>query len=104
MEKIAIEDVEVRNNPLGVHGEGRPVSGALGTEHVAMNFFRLQPGESFSGGLHTRHDQEELFSVESGTATFEVGRERDTRPAGEPRAEPAGRDATRERETVDAGG
>ncbi len=37
----------------------------------------LEPGESFSGGLHTHHDQEEVFYVESGTATFEVGVERE---------------------------
>ncbi|WP_255196571.1 cupin domain-containing protein [Halorarius litoreus] len=77
MEKVDIDDVPVQNSPLGVHSERRPVSSALGTEEFAMNFFRLQPGESFSGGLHTHHDQEEVFYVEEGTATFEIGRERE---------------------------
>ncbi|MFC7236044.1 cupin domain-containing protein [Halosegnis marinus] len=77
MKKTAIDDVDVQNNPLGVHSERRPVSAVLGTEDFAMNFFRLQPGESFSGGLHTHHDQEEVFYVEEGEATFTVGRDRD---------------------------
>jgi mannose-6-phosphate isomerase-like protein (cupin superfamily) len=78
MEKVAIEDVEVQNSPLGVHSVRKPVSAALGTEHFAMNYFELAPGESFSGGLHTHHDQEEVFYVESGRCTFTVGLERET--------------------------
>lgn len=77
MEKVTIDDVDIRNSPLGVHSERRPVSDALNTESFAMNFFRLAPNESFSGGLHTHHDQEEVFFVESGVATFEIGQERD---------------------------
>lgn len=77
MEKVAIDDVDIQNSPLGVHSERRPVSAALGTTSFAMNFFRLDPGESFSGGLHTHHDQEEVFYVETGTATFEVSRDRE---------------------------
>jgi len=37
-----------------------------------MNYFELEPGESFSGGLHAHHDQEEVFYVQSGEATFDV--------------------------------
>ncbi|WP_255150250.1 cupin domain-containing protein [Halorarius halobius] len=77
MEKVSIDEVPVENSPLGVHSERRPVSAALGTESFAMNFFRLEPGESFSGGLHTHHDQEEVFYVEEGSATFQVGRDRE---------------------------
>jgi quercetin dioxygenase-like cupin family protein len=78
METVAIEDVDVQVNPLQVHDVRKPVSQALGTEHVAMNYFELSPGDSFSGGLHRHNDQEEIFYVESGTAEFEVGRERET--------------------------
>jgi len=78
MKKVAIDEVDTQPNPLDVHEIRRPVTQALGAEHVAMNYFELAPGESFSGGLHTHHDQEELFYVESGTAEFEVGRERET--------------------------
>jgi uncharacterized cupin superfamily protein len=77
MEKVAIEDVENEVNPMRVHSVRRPVSRALGTEHFAMNYFELEPGESFSGGMHTHHDQEEVFYVQEGTATFET-------PDGEP--------------------
>ncbi|KAB7514876.1 cupin domain-containing protein [Halosegnis rubeus] len=78
MDHTSIDDVGIQNNPLGVHSERRPVSDALDTSDFAMNFFRLQPGESFSGGLHTHHDQEEVFYVEEGEATFTVGRDGDT--------------------------
>jgi uncharacterized cupin superfamily protein len=79
MEKVAIDDVDIETSPLGVHSVRRPVSRALGTSDFAMNYFELEPGDSFSGGLHTHHDQEEVFHVQEGTATFEVGRDRETR-------------------------
>ncbi|WP_049996418.1 cupin domain-containing protein [Halococcus sediminicola] len=77
MEKVTIDDVPVVNNPLGVHSVRKPVSRDLGTTDFAMNYFELEPGDSFSGGLHAHHDQEEVFYIEEGTATFEVGRERE---------------------------
>ena len=78
MRKIAIDDVDIEVSPLNVHSVRRPVSDALGTEHFAMNYFELEPGESFSGGLHTHHDQEEVFYIQSGEATFDVADEPDT--------------------------
>jgi mannose-6-phosphate isomerase-like protein (cupin superfamily)/ribosomal protein S27AE len=78
MRKVAIDDVENVPNPLGVHSVRRPVSDALGTENFAMNYLELEPGESFSGGLHAHHDQEEVFYVQSGTATFELTEEPDS--------------------------
>ncbi|MFT4903740.1 MAG: mannose-6-phosphate isomerase-like protein (cupin superfamily) [Natronomonas sp.] len=78
MRKVAIDEVDIELSPLGVHSVRRPVSDALGTEHFAMNYFELEPGESFSGGLHTHHDQEEVFYVQSGEATFEVADEPDS--------------------------
>ena len=77
MKKVAIDEVRNEVNPLQVHDTRRPVSDALGTEHVAMNYFELGPGDSFSGGLHTHHDQEEIFYVEEGEVVFEVGLERE---------------------------
>ena len=77
MEKVSIDEVRNEVNPLQVHEVRRPVSDELGTEHVAMNYFELEPGDSFSGGLHTHHDQEEVFYIEEGTAAFEVGKERE---------------------------
>jgi quercetin dioxygenase-like cupin family protein len=78
MEKVSIDEVDTQLSPLGVHSVRKPVSTALGTEHFAMNYFELEPDESFSGGLHTHHDQEEVFHVVEGEVEFEVGLERDT--------------------------
>ncbi|MFC7212035.1 cupin domain-containing protein [Natronoarchaeum sp. GCM10025321] len=78
MEKVRIDDVEDELSPLGVHSVRKPVSAVLGATEFAMNYFELEPGESFSGGLHTHHDQEEVFYVEEGTATFDVGIERES--------------------------
>lgn len=78
MKKQAIEDARVVLSPLDIHSERRPISYELGTTDFTMNFFRLEPGESTSGLLHTHHDQEEVFYVEEGTATFTVGTDRKT--------------------------
>jgi len=72
MEKVSLDDVRIENNPLKVHSVRKPISDALGTDDFAVNYFELQPGESFSGGMHRHHDQEELFYVLEGTATFET--------------------------------
>jgi len=72
MEKVPLDDVEIENNPLGVHSHRKPLSQVLGTEEFACVYFELQPGDSFSGGMHRHHDQEELFYIIEGTATFET--------------------------------
>lgn len=72
MEKIAIDEVDIQTNPMEVHSVRRPISQALGFTDFAMNYFELEPGESFSGGMHTHHDQEEVFYVQEGTATFDT--------------------------------
>ena len=72
MEKVPIDDVEIETNPMDVHSIRRPISQALGFTDFAMNYFELGPGESFSGGFHTHHDQEEVFYVQEGTATFDT--------------------------------
>ena len=74
MEKIAVDDVEVVPHPMGVNTERRPISDALGTDDVTVVHYALQPDEQFSGGIHTHHDQEEVFVILEGSATFEVGR------------------------------
>jgi len=45
MRKVAIDDVDIEVSPLKVHSVRRPVSDALGTEHFAMNYFELEPGD-----------------------------------------------------------
>ncbi|MFC6836305.1 cupin domain-containing protein [Halomarina ordinaria] len=72
MKKVALDEVRNEPNPLQVHEVRKPVSKVLDTSDFAMNYFELDAGESFSGGLHTHHDQEEVFYIQEGTATFEV--------------------------------
>ena len=70
MEHIEIDEVETGG--FGRDAEMRPLTDALGTEDMAINHYRLDPGEGFSGGLHAHLDQEEVFVILSGTATFET--------------------------------
>jgi|AntRauTorcE11898_2_1112593.scaffolds.fasta_scaffold13863_2 uncharacterized cupin superfamily protein len=46
------------------------VSEALGTTDLAINRYRLSPGEGLPGGLHAHLDQEEVFVVLEGELTF----------------------------------
>lgn len=73
MERVTIEDIEAEPHPMGVNRERRPITDALGAEHMTAVHYELEPGEQFSGGLHTHHDQEEMFYVIEGNATFEYG-------------------------------
>jgi quercetin dioxygenase-like cupin family protein len=73
MERVTIEDIEAEPHPMGVNRERRPITDAVGAEHMTAVHYKLDPGEQFSGGLHTHHDQEEMFYVMAGTATFEYG-------------------------------
>ncbi|MFB6310069.1 MAG: cupin domain-containing protein [Salinirussus sp.] len=45
---------------------------ALSLSDAAINYYELGPGDGFSGGLHTHTDQEEIFVILEGTATFET--------------------------------
>lgn len=72
MQKRAIDDVEDVPHFMGINSRRKPLSRAIEGMGFAMVHFELDPGEAFSGGLHTHHDQEELFYVMEGTATFEV--------------------------------
>jgi mannose-6-phosphate isomerase-like protein (cupin superfamily) len=76
MEHISIDDVE----PQAMGGgdlDRRGLAEALGAENVAVNRYALDPGENFSGGMHAHLDQEEIFYVVSGEATFETAPEPD---------------------------
>ncbi|MFC7096010.1 cupin domain-containing protein [Halobaculum marinum] len=70
MEHVDIDAVEESGFGNGV--SVRRLTGALGAEDLAINHYQLEPGEGFSGGMHTHLDQEELFVILSGTATFET--------------------------------
>ncbi|WP_227355353.1 cupin domain-containing protein [Haladaptatus salinisoli] len=69
MRKVAVEAVDSFVSAADVF---RPLSAALGTERVAVNYYELAPGDSFGFCYHRHHEQEEVFYVQSGTATFET--------------------------------
>lgn len=69
MEKVTIDDLD---NWMGPAEVKRPVGSALGTEHMGIRFYELEPGDSTAFGYHAHADQEELFYVLDGTLTFET--------------------------------
>lgn len=69
MRTVRVRDIDSLMGPASVK---RPVSKALWTENVAINYYELDPGESFAFGYHAHADQEEIFYVLEGTATFET--------------------------------
>jgi quercetin dioxygenase-like cupin family protein len=72
MQKVTVDDLEAVPHFMGANTTRRPLSRAIEGMGFAMTYFELEAGEAFSGGLHTHHDQEELFYVLEGTATFEI--------------------------------
>ena len=70
MEKVSIGDVEP--NAFGSDIDRRGLSDPLETTDFALNRYRLDPGERFSGGMHAHMDQEEVFVIVEGEATFET--------------------------------
>jgi mannose-6-phosphate isomerase-like protein (cupin superfamily) len=70
MQHVDIEDVE-RTSLGDGNLDRRVLSEPLDTSDLAVNYYALDPGDAFSGGLHAHLDQEEVFYVLEGTATFE---------------------------------
>ncbi|MFP8890886.1 cupin domain-containing protein [Natrialbaceae archaeon A-CW2] len=70
METVRVGDLE----PLefGNGSQRHALTGLLGTTDLAINRYRIAAGDGFPGGLHTHMDQEEVFYVLEGTATFET--------------------------------
>jgi len=69
MERVAADDIEPQ--AMGSDVDRRGLADPLGATDVAINRYVLEPGQAFSPGLHAHLDQEELFYVVEGTATFE---------------------------------
>lgn len=70
MERFAITDVQA--DPIGASSYRRRLSDPLGTAAVAINVYNVAPGDGLPGGLHAHVDQEEVFAVLAGEATFET--------------------------------
>lgn len=70
MNKIRIVDIDVPTpNPAEAV---RPLSDVLDTTGVAINSYVLGPGEQFGFDVHRHNDQEEIFLIQEGTASFEL--------------------------------
>ncbi|WP_254807952.1 cupin domain-containing protein [Natronosalvus amylolyticus] len=57
---------------FGDGSQRHTLTGILGATDVAINRYRIAPGDGLPGGLHTHMDQEEVFYVLAGTVTFET--------------------------------
>lgn len=69
MEKVALSGAgDDGGRARRVHGLTAP----LGTTDLAINYFECDPGEPVGLCYHRHHEQEEVFYVVSGTATFET--------------------------------
>ncbi|PSP95688.1 cupin domain-containing protein [Halobacteriales archaeon QS_1_68_44] len=69
MEHVAVDELD---NWMGPADVKRPVGTALGTEHMGLRLYELNPGESTAFGYHAHENQEEVFYVIDGTLAFET--------------------------------
>lgn len=67
MKKARIEATSSRDENVF-----QPLSDALDTDGLAINYFERAPGEPIGHCYHRHHEQEEVFYVVSGTATFDT--------------------------------
>ncbi|WP_126662302.1 cupin domain-containing protein [Haloterrigena salifodinae] len=72
MRHLAIDDVDSDPYDEDLHTDRRALADPLGTNHLAITRYVLEPGERFSGSVHAHADQEEVFVVLEGEATFEI--------------------------------
>lgn len=72
MQKISIDDIAPGTFDTDIHADRRSLSDPLNTSDVAITYYVLEPGERFSGSVHTHMDQEEVFLILEGTATFDL--------------------------------
>jgi uncharacterized cupin superfamily protein len=69
MERVTISEVENAVQPAAAM---RHLTTPLGLTDVALNHYELEPGDSFAFAYHSHEIQEEVFYVQSGTATFDT--------------------------------
>ena len=69
MKRVHREDPDRRMGPAA---DKRALAAALGAEELALNYYELEPGDSFAFAYHNHEVQEEIFVVVEGTATFET--------------------------------
>lgn len=69
MQKVRIEELENSIQPAAVM---RHLTEPLGLTDLAINHYTLEPGDSFAFAYHNHEVQEEIFYIQSGTATFDT--------------------------------
>lgn len=69
MESVPFEAIENSIQPAAIM---RQLTEPLGLTDVAVNYYELEPGDSFAFAYHNHEIQEEIFYVHTGTATFET--------------------------------
>ena len=70
MRRVSLDDVT--SDAVGSDSDRRRLADPLDASQVALNHYRIAPGEGFPGGLHAHADQEEVFAILAGEATFET--------------------------------
>lgn len=70
MEHLDVDSVT--QSDAGSRADRRALADPLGTTDLAVNYYRLPSGDGLPGGLHAHTDQEEVFVVLDGAATFET--------------------------------
>lgn len=69
MEKVAVADLDNSIQPAALM---KPLTEPLGLTDMALNYYELEPGDSFAYAYHNHEVQEEAFFVVSGVATFDT--------------------------------
>lgn len=69
MEKVRISEQKNQVQPAAVM---RNLTKPLGLTDLAINYYELEPGDSFAYAYHNHEIQEEVFYIQAGTATFET--------------------------------
>ena len=73
---VSADDVDDAYAGTSVPGEFRSLTGALGSEQVAVTLIRVPPHSDFEQGTgHYHEEQEEIYIVTRGTLTMRFGDE-----------------------------
>ena len=82
-EIVSADDVEDHYEGTDVPGEFRRLTGALGSEQLAVTLIRVPPHSDFEQGTGHYHEEiEEIYVIASGTLTMRLGDDIQKVPAG----------------------
>ena len=82
-EIVSADDVEDHYAGTDVPGEFRRLTGALGSEQVAVTLIRVPPHSDFEQGTGHYHEEiEEIYVIATGTLTMRLGDDIHKVPAG----------------------